>query len=216
MLTALRRGLIALLAIVPLFAHALTSPHDVIKTATDQLLAGLKTNKTLYSNDSAAFYKFLDGIFTPVVDIEGISRSIMTVKYSKNATPAQMKRFEETFKRSLFHFYGNALLEYNDQDIRVLPEIKQTDPERATVKMEIVGKHNEIYPVEYTMVKLDQWRMRNVIVNGINIGKLFRDQFDESMSRNGGNLDKTIDTWGEVVGNAKDTIKSEQNKASAK
>ena len=68
-----------------------------------------------------------------------------------------------------------------------------------------------VYPVSYTMVQLDgQWKLRNVIINGINIGKLFRDQFADSMQRNGNNLDKTIDGWAEVVAKAKESAEGQQ------
>jgi phospholipid transport system substrate-binding protein len=44
-----------------------------------------------------------------------------------------------------------------------------------------------------------------VIINGINIGKLFRDQFADTMQKNGNDLDKTINGWADVVAKAKDT-----------
>ncbi|MBB3104682.1 MlaC/ttg2D family ABC transporter substrate-binding protein [Azomonas macrocytogenes] len=211
---ALRRSFLILLAVlVPLFASAATtSPHDVIQRATDQLLADLKTNKEKYRKDPDALYESLNRILGPAIDADGISRSIMTVKYSRQATPEQMNRFQENFKRSLIQFYGNALLEYNDQVIRVLPPSgRQQEADRASVGMEVVGTHGEIYPVSYTMVNLqDQWRVRNIIINGINLGKLFRDQFAESMQRNGGNLDKTIDGWGGVVAQAQDSVEAQK------
>jgi phospholipid transport system substrate-binding protein len=60
--------------------------------------------------------------------------------------------------------------------------------------------------VSYTMVKQgDTWLLRNVIINGINVGKLFRDQFADAMQRNGNDLNKTIDGWAAVVEQAKDS-----------
>lgn len=210
MMTALRRGLLILLAVLPMFSHAALTAHQVIQQTTDELLADLKANKEQYRNDPAAFYDLLNEILGPVVDAEGISRSIMTVKYSRNASPEQMTRFQENFKRSLMQFYGNALLEYNNQQIRVLPSSGKADDKRTSVGMEVVGRQGEIYPVSYTMVNAGEWRVRNVIINGINIGKLFRDQFADSMQRNGGDLDKTIDGWAEVVARTKDTEAGQQ------
>ena len=152
MMTALRRGLLILLAVLPMFSHAALTAHQVIQQTTDELLADLKANKEQYRNDPAAFYDSLNEILGPVVDAEGISRSIMTVKYSRNASPEQMTRFQENFKRSLMQFYGNALLEYNNQQIRVLPSSGKADDKRTSVGMEVVGRQGEIYPVSYTMV----------------------------------------------------------------
>ena len=101
MMTALRRVLLVLLAAFPLLVQAAPSAHEVIQRTTDELLADLKANKEQYRQDPSAFYDSLNDILGPVVDAEGISRSIMTVKYSRNATPAQMTRFQENFKRSL-------------------------------------------------------------------------------------------------------------------
>ena len=133
MMTALRRGLLILLAVLPMFSHAALTAHQVIQQTTDELLADLKANKEQYRNDPAAFYDSLNEILGPVVDAEGISRSIMTVKYSRNASPEQMTRFQENFKRSLMQFYGNALLEYNNQQIRVLPSSGKADDKRTSV-----------------------------------------------------------------------------------
>jgi phospholipid transport system substrate-binding protein len=212
MMTFLRRGLLVLLASLPLLAQAApaASAHQVVEQTTKELLADLKTNKEQYRKDPGAFYESLNAILGPVVDADGISRSIMTVKYSRQASAEQMSRFAENFKRSLMQFYGNALLEYDNQEIRVLPPSGKQDPQRTSVGMQVTGRQGEIYPVSYTMVNQGEWRVRNVIINGINIGKLFRDQFADSMQRNGGDLDKTIDGWAEVVARAKDTEAGKQ------
>ncbi|HDS1734976.1 ABC transporter substrate-binding protein [Pseudomonas sp. BP8] len=214
MISILRRGLLVLLAAFPLLALAAPgqSAHEVIQTTTTRLLSDLKTNKDQYKADPQAFYDALNSNLGPVVDADGISKSIMTVKYSRKATPAQMQRFQENFKRSLMQFYGNALLEYNNQGITVDPAKAETD-DRTSVNMKVTGNNGAVYPVQYTMVKLNgEWKVRNVIVNGINIGKLFRDQFADAMSRNGNNLDQTIDGWAGEVAKAKQTADTSSEK----
>lgn len=213
MISILRRGLLVLLASLPLMAVAATqSPKEVIQTTTTQLLSDLKANKEQYKANPSAFYDALNANLGPVVDADGISRSIMTVKYSRKATPAQMQRFQENFKRSLMQFYGNALLEYNNQGITVGAEKKDGD-DRASVDMTVKGNNGAVYPVSYTLTKLNgEWKVRNVIVNGINIGKLFRDQFADAMQRNGNNLDKTIDGWAGEVAKAKETTEQAAEK----
>ena len=205
MISILRRGLLVLLATFPLLALAVPgqSAHDVVQGTTNALLSDLKANKDQYKASPDKFYDALNSILGPVVDADGISKSIMTVKYSRKASPEQMQRFQDNFKRSLMQFYGNALLEYNNQGIVVDPA-KTEDGERASVGMKVTGNNGAVYPVQYTLVKLGgEWKVRNVIVNGINIGKLFRDQFADAMQRNGNNLDKTIDGWAGEVAKAK-------------
>src|SRR5690554_7872667 len=99
----------------------------------------LNANRELYKQDADAFYNGLNEIMEPVVDFQGIARSVMTVRYSRSATPEQMDRFIETFKRSMVEFYGNALLEFDGGSITVLPPARgaQQTEERASVNMEV-------------------------------------------------------------------------------
>ena len=211
MISTLRRGLLVLLAALPLVANAVTGPsaHDLVEDTTKRLLQDLAANKEQYKKDPQGFYDALNTIVGPVVDAEGISKSIMTVKYSRKATPAQMKTFEENFKKGLFQFYGNALLEYNNQGITVDPA-KDESGDRTSVGMTVKGSSGAIYPVSYTLEKIgDEWKLRNVVINGINIGKLFRDQFADAMQRNGNDLDKTINGWAGEVAKAKDATEKQ-------
>ncbi|MFZ3280265.1 MlaC/ttg2D family ABC transporter substrate-binding protein [Pseudomonas sp.] len=214
MISTLRRGLLVLLAALPLMGNAVAaqSAHDLVQDTTNRMLADLSANKEKYKQDPQDFYTALNTIVGPVVDAEGISKSIMTVKYSRKATPAQMQTFQENFKKGLFQFYGNALLEYNNQGITVDPA-KDESGDRTSVGMTVKGSNGAIYPVQYTLEKINgEWKLRNVIINGINIGKLFRDQFADAMQRNGNDLDKTINNWAGEVAKAKE----ETDKAAAK
>ena len=212
MISLLRRGLLVVLAAaLPLMANAAPgqSAHDIVQDTTTRLLADLTANKEQYKQNPSKFYDALNTIVGPAVDVEGISKSIMTVKYSRKATPAQMQRFQENFKRSLMQFYGNALLEFKNQGITVGPA-KDESGDRTSVDMIVKGDNGATYPLSYTLHNVGgEWKVRNVVVNGINIGKLFRDQFADAMQKNGNDLDKTIDNWaGEVA-----KVKQETDKA---
>jgi len=214
MISTLRRGLLVLLATLPLMGNAVadSSAHALVQDTTNRMLADLSANKEKYKQDPQDFYTALNTIVGPVVDAEGISKSIMTVKYSRKATPAQMQTFQENFKKGLFQFYGNALLEYNNQGIVVDPA-KDESGDRTSIGMTVKGSNGAIYPVQYTLEKINgEWKLRNVIINGINIGKLFRDQFADAMQRNGNDLDKTINGWAGEVAKAKE----ETDKAAGK
>ncbi|MFL1516689.1 ABC transporter substrate-binding protein [Pseudomonas prosekii] len=215
MISTLRRGLLVVLAALPLMANAVAAPsaHELIQDTTNRMLADLSANKEKYKQDPQDFYTALNTIVGPVVDAEGISKSIMTVKYSRKATPEQMQKFQENFKRGLFQFYGNALLEYNNQGITVDPA-KDESGTRTSVGMTVKGNNGAVYPVQYTLEKINgEWKLRNVIINGINIGKLFRDQFADAMQRNGNDLDKTINGWAGEVAKAKASTEGADQKS---
>lgn len=183
--------------------------QQVVQATVDSLLKDLKANKASYKKDPEAFHTALTRILTPVVDVDGIARSVMTVKYSRRASPAQMETFKANFEKGLMQFYGNALLEYEGQGIKVLRTTPTESPDRVSVAMEIKGSNNEVYPVSYTMVKLNgKWMLRNVVVNGLNVGKLFRDQFAAEMKSNRDDLGKVIDNWADAVKKAQAAAES--------
>ncbi len=206
---------LALLISAPLLAQAAAqTPHQVVEDTSVRVMETLNANRELYKQDADAFYNGLNEIMEPVVDFQGIARSVMTVRYSRSATPEQMDRFIETFKRSMVEFYGNALLEFDGGSTTVLPPARgaQQTEERASVNMEVRSNSGNVYPVTYTMANIDgQWKVRNVIVEGINIGLLFRDQFAQAMQTHRNNLDAVIDNWGSVVAESREAAEKEVN-----
>ncbi|MGH8421055.1 MAG: MlaC/ttg2D family ABC transporter substrate-binding protein, partial [Pseudomonas fluorescens] len=104
---------------------------------------------------------------------------------------------------------------YNNQGIVVDPA-KDESGDRTSVAMTVKGSNGAIYPVSYTLEKINgEWKLRNVIINGINIGKLFRDQFADAMQRNGNDLDKTINGWAGEVAKAKEASQKQTTETQA-
>ncbi|MDM7856854.1 MlaC/ttg2D family ABC transporter substrate-binding protein [Thiopseudomonas acetoxidans] len=195
-----RLSFVAVLLLFTGIAQAEQTAHQVVEQTVDELFSDLNENREQYRADPETFYAMMNRVIGEVVDVEGVARSVMTVRYSRRATQAQIVRFQENFKRSLMQFYGNALLEYNNSGVRVLPANAPESEQRTEVRMEVKDSQGVVYPVSYTMVKVNgRWKLRNVVIEGINIGKLFRDQFAEAMQRNRNNLDLVIDTWVDTV-----------------
>ncbi|PCC99152.1 phospholipid-binding protein MlaC [Halopseudomonas pelagia] len=198
---------------IPFAASANTaSPQEVVEDTSTRVMTVLDANRETYKQDTDAFVEGLNEVLEPVVDFQGIARSVMTVRYSREATDEQMQRFIDTFKRSMVEFYGNALLDFDSGQIKVLESDGrgQQSPDRTSVDMEIRSSGGNVYPVTYTMVNVDgQWKVRNVIVEGINIGLLFRDQFAQAMQANRNDLDAVINGWGNVVAKSVEQVEKE-------
>ena len=200
---------LALIISMPALAQATATPQQVVDDTSRKVMEVLDANRETYRNDPDAFVQGLDEVLNPVVDFEGIASSVMTVRYSRSASDAQMQRFIETFKRSMVQFYGNALLEFKSGEITVLPP-NSREPRPDRVDMQVKANDGQLYTATYTMTQIDgQWKVRNVIVEGINIGLLFRDQFAQAMKANRNDLDAVIDNWGSVVAKSRETVKEE-------
>ncbi|WP_339843838.1 ABC transporter substrate-binding protein [uncultured Halopseudomonas sp.] len=212
MMRAMFKAMLVLALAAPLSVHAALTPHEVVEDTSVRVMEVLDANRETYKQDTEAFLNGLNEIMNPVVDFRGIARSVMTVRYSGRASEEQMDRFIETFKRSMVQFYGNALLEFDSGTITVLPPTGRGTygDDRTSVDMEVRTSSGMVYPVTYTMVRIDdQWKVRNVIVEGINMGLLFRDQFAQAMQTHRGDLDALIANWGSVVAESAKTVEKE-------
>lgn len=188
-------GVICCLIVNAVNAQA-TDPFDAVKKANDVLLSQLNESLGLHKTAPAAFYKAVDESLGPFVDFAGFSRGVMA-KYYKRATKQQQQEFVAVFRKGLIETYSNALVGFDNQQVKVMqPTTPQKKPERPIITIEITGQDGSVYRVDYNLILLDgQWKLRNVIINGINIGLQFRSQFQASMSRNNNNLDEVIAGW---------------------
>ena len=62
---------------------------------------------------------------------------------------------------------------------------------------------NSKYPISYKLRKNDQnWMIINIIVNGVNLGLTFRNQFQALANNNNGNINLTLEGWVSDAGDA--------------
>ena len=175
-------------------------PHALIERMTEDLLVTMEEYRQTVNQDPEPFFQFLEERLEQIVDFQWIAGNVMG-PYRKQASAEQRQRFAEVFRRSLVETYGRGLLAYSDEKIEVVAPAEDISAKRRVfVKQEIYGK-TEIYPVTYTMAKnkQQQWKILNVMINGVNLGKTFRNQFVQAARNNGDDIDKVIASWSTSV-----------------
>ena len=190
---------LALFSILLLVAQSSLSSNGAIESvriSTDDLLAKLVEIQPLYESDQEKFFSEVDQSLAPFIDFDGFSRGVMA-KYYRRANDEQKSRFSETFRTALVKTYSKALVEFDNQEVIVLDnDHKSKRPDRATVDLEVHAKDGTVYPIQYSLALVDdQWKLRNVVINGINIGLQFRGQFANYMQQYRNNIDDVIDNW---------------------
>jgi phospholipid transport system substrate-binding protein len=172
--------------------------EDLVEKTTARMLVLIEEAKTYVDDDPERFYVEVEGLLEPVIDFPRFARSVMAAHY-KRATPEQRERFAEGFKWSLVRTYALALTEFNDGGVNIVPSDRPPKrPDRASVKQEIRSE-GEVYPVIYSMAMNSEgeWRVMNIIINGINMGLTYRNQFASAVNDPvyGGDMDRAIDGW---------------------
>ena len=193
-------GLLFLL-VSPLACAEPPSAFESVRHSTDVLLARLKEVQPIYESDPERFFAEVDDALDPHIDFEGFAKRVMAKHYRK-ASEEQQATFQQKFRVALIRTYATALLEFDNQDVVVIePKKAQKKPDRAVIEIQVHARSGAIYPVVYQLGLQDnKWMLRNVVVNGINIGLQFRSQFNAYMQRYRGDVDKVIENWAVDVG----------------
>lgn len=175
---------------------AVQSPHELVQSITTELLTSIAAHRDSFEQDPEPFFSELDCLLGKAVDFRWIAYNVMG-PYRAQATDEQLQRFAVAFRRDLVETYGRGLVSYGDETIVVLPPDGDLSGQRkATVQQEIRGVDG-VFPLYYSMAlnKQGEWKITNVVINGINLGKTFRNQFSQRAQKYGGDIDQVIDSW---------------------
>lgn len=172
------------------------TPHQLVESVTSQLIDAIAVHRESFDENPESFFLALDNLLVDVIDFNWIAYKVMG-SYGKQATPDQRARFADTFRCELIETYGRGLVAYGEQSIVVLPPTEDLDGLRkVTVAQEIRGDDG-VFPLFYSMGmnREGKWKVTNVVINGINLGKTFRNQFQQRAQKYGGNIDQIIENW---------------------
>ena len=171
-------------------------PHQLVQETTENVLALLKTGIDP-SVEMDKFIAELSTILDPVVAFDYISRGVLG-RYGEGLSEEEQAQFSYSFKKGLVNTYGKGISGFQGLDIQVKApaEVLDETVRRTTVLQEIAVGSGAV-KVSYTMAKdrQDQWKMINLVLNGINFGKTFRGQFAAAVEKNSGDVRKTIKEW---------------------
>ena len=172
------------------------SAHEYAERTHSNIIEIIRTRNQLFLDNPDLFTKEISDAFGTIVDFKRISRNVMG-KYAKDATPKQLEDFSEVFENSLLDTYASTLVEFKDEKINVLPPTSSTNSKtKARVNIEIVTS-SSIYPGRYSMYldKNNDWKIINIEINGMNLGKIFRNQFYSLMEKNKEDINLVIEKW---------------------
>ncbi|MCE8019706.1 ABC transporter substrate-binding protein [Halomonas sp. MCCC 1A11036] len=189
-------GLCLSLASMTALAAPERSPEQVIRDSVDELMGQIEGRKDYYASNLDELKVLVDDSLEDIADFRYIGASVMG-RYFQNATPQQRSRFVNVFRQTLIDTYTKGLVTFDYRELRVLDSQRAPRHEdQASVAMEVVAMDGTVYPVSYTLRQSEgQWKVVNVIVNGINLGLTFRNQFDQAMRDHGRDYDAVIANW---------------------
>jgi phospholipid transport system substrate-binding protein len=162
-----------------------STPVALITSASEAMLADLDANRAKYRTDRAGLYKIVDDVLLPNFDVNFAAQQVLG-RHWRDATPAQRERFVKAFYRSLLTTYGDALLDFTGDRLRILPFQGDPAADRATVRSEIRRDNGATVAVNYSLRRTAAgWKAWDVVIEGISYVKSFREDFGLEVDQKG-------------------------------
>ena len=155
----------------------------------------IKTEGSKYDQKPDEFKEKLKNIWEPMVDVGLVSRLILSKAY-RTATEEQILLFQTRTKKLLLDTYITALLEFEDYELETSRKIKENKNKTLEVEINFFSA-SDSFKAKFTLYKNKQGELKiiNIIIDGINLGLTFRNQFQDNLKNENYDLDKAIETW---------------------
>ena len=173
-----------------------SNPHKFIDSQAQEMVSIIRNNQALFASDPELFKDKINNVFEPMVDFRRVGASVMGKKYYLAASKSQRLQFIQSFKESLLDTYSSTLAQWGDQKIvTIFPEVSELKT-TEDVQQNLITSSN-IYPITYKVRKdkNGNWLIINIIVNGVNLGLTFRNQFQALAKEHNENIDEIIKHW---------------------
>ena len=188
----------ALLAGAPLLASAQAakpaaaapaaqgSASKLVLDSSTRILGTLEQRRAEFRKDPAALKQFINGEFNRMFDRDYAARLVLGI-HGRGASDADVKLFADALADNLMSRYGTSLLDFNSKlRVRVKSETPLPGNRGVKVSSEMLRDGGEPIPVDYLIRNVGgQWRVFDVMVEGISYVQTFKNQFDAPLRQKG-------------------------------
>ena len=165
-------------------------PQELMEQVSQELLSDLEGNREALRKDPARLRAVVEKRVLPHFDSDYAARLVLG-KHWRTATDTQRKRFIDAFYGTLMSDYGDAIVEFTADRLRILPFRGDPAADSATVRTEVKRDDGTPVPVNYTLRRTPQgWKAWDVTIEGISYVKNFRTDFGTEIDQKG--LDAVI------------------------
>jgi phospholipid transport system substrate-binding protein len=181
-----------------------SGPSQLIESTSTLMLKDLDANRAKYRTDKSGLYKTIDEVLLPNFDVNYAAQQVLGPSW-RTATPEQRDRFVKAFYKSLLTTYGDALVEFTGDRMKILPFTGDAAATRATVRTQIRRDGGDQVAVNYSLRKTDAgWKAWDVVIEGISYVKSFQQDFGAQVQQKG--LDSLIQRLESDAASGKSTV----------
>lgn len=159
------------LALSPAWAGA---PTDSMKLTIDEVLRIVREKELKQPEKSAERRQLLEKVVSARFDYTEMSKRALGAPWNQ-LTDQQKQEFVDLFRTLLTNSYADKIESYSGEGVQYLNE--RTEREYAEVRTKVLTGKTEI-PLDYRLMnKADDWRVYDVVVDGVSLVNNYRGQF---------------------------------------
>jgi phospholipid transport system substrate-binding protein len=167
-----------------------SAPDKLIQTAAGAMLKDLDAHRADYRANPDKVHTLVDQVLLPHFDTDYAARLVLG-RHWTTASEDQRQRFIKAFYKSLLSNYGDALVDFTADKLKVFPYTGDASAPNATVRTQVRKSDGSQVAVNYSLRRTDQgWKAWDVVIEGISYVKSFRDDFGTEIDQKG--LDEVI------------------------
>ena len=151
--------------------------NEIVATTASQIATAVATRRAELEGDHEAIAMLVDTLILPRFDMRRGSRGILA-EHWEAAAPADRDRFVTAFYEYLVATYGDLLLYFKPETLRVLPF--DGDAAHSPARLHTVLRLNDgtEVDVDFVMVERDgDWRVVDIEAEGVSYVRTYRSQF---------------------------------------
>ena len=179
-------------------------PYLFIDSNAQKMVQVLTENVDLFESDRELYENKIKEIFEPMIDFRRVAASVMGKKYYLMASKDERAEFVNIFKDSLLDTYAETLAQWGDSLISTEFPTSNVDKEITSVEVrQTLDTGSSKYPISYKLRKSNEgWKIVNIIINGVNLGLTFRNQFQALAVSHEEDIETTLKNWISDAGDA--------------
>ena len=165
-------------------AASTVSPSKLVLDNSTRILTTLEERRDEFRADRGALRTFIASEFDNMFDRTYAARLVLG-RHGRGASDAEVGKFADALANSLMARYGSSLLDFNSQlKVRVKSETPLRGGAMVKVSSEFLREGGEPVPVDYLLRRNgNDWKVFDVMVEGVSFVQTFRNQFDGPLSR---------------------------------
>jgi phospholipid transport system substrate-binding protein len=159
--------------------------NEIVATTSAEIAATVEARRAELEADPRAIAELVDKLILPRFDMQRGSRAILD-EHWQSAKPAERDRFVTAFYNYLVATYGDALLHFKPDTVRVQPFRGDVADPPARVRTIVTLNDGTEVDVEFLMIPHDGgWRVVDVVAEGVSYVRTYRSQFRVDIATEG-------------------------------